>query len=311
MKKKFLSVVVAVSLAINPLISAAPACNAKEIAENIDIQEYIQDVADMYGENVEINNLEENVEEDEVLDIVETEQDIIDTQCSKKNGEVYHVETYVEDGVKYVKAYSEDLEYVSLTTIKDDNEIVAEFYTKDSDDAYEKNTLEILLEEDEVQTVQAQDVRYNGSVVKTQIKGNYYYQEGYGYDSKKKKANGKSFLKIGCNYNYQIRTDNLTSSKQDKVLAYKKSIRNSNDCNTKAGLSLAGTGISLTLVLGLVAANIAFPPSVIVDIVLGARGAVGFTGSVSSAVYFYIDAFGYVDDAHDYYEIIKYYGSRI
>lgn len=307
MKKKILSVVLAASLTVNPLVSFVPVCNAKEVAENIDVQEYIENLADMYGEDVEVNNSVEMVTEDEVTDVVETEQDIIDTQVSKEDGVKYFVETYVEDGVKYVKAYSEDMKYVSLTTIEDDNNVTSEVYTKSDDSVYEKNTLEISVEEKETQTVTAQDVIYNGTVVRTRIRGKYYYQEGYGYDSKKKKKNGKSYLKIGCNYHYQLRTDNLSTSKQDKVLAYKSSIRKSNSCAYKAEAVLVGSGVSFTVLAALVWANILCPATVIVDICIAAFGG----GVIVTAAYYIIDSFDYVDDAHDYYEIIKYYGTKL
>ncbi|MDE7424219.1 MAG: hypothetical protein K2N51_11125 [Lachnospiraceae bacterium] len=307
MKRKILSVVLVASLIANPLTSYIPRCNAKEIEESIDVQEYLESLASEYGENVEVGHSVETVEEDEVTDIVETEQDVIDTQVSKEDGIKYFVETYIEDGVKYVKAYSEDMKYVSLTAIEDENNVISEVYTKTDDAEYEKNTIEVSVEDVETQSVKAQDVRYNGSVVNTKIRGKYYYQEGYGYDTKKKKKNGKAYLKIGCNYHYQLRTDNLSNSKQDKVLAYKSSIRKSNSCAYKAEAALVGSGVSLSVLAALIWANIICPVSVIVDICVAAFGG----GGIITAVYFVIDAFGYVDDAHDYYEVIKYYGTRI
>ena len=117
----------------------------------------------------------------------------------------------------------------------------------------------------------------------------------------------KHILKLD---HYRLRTDNLSDSKQDKVLAYKSSIRKSNSCNSKGGAALVGTGVSATAVLALVAANIACPATVIVDICIAIFGG-SLAASIAAAVYYFIDAFDYVDDAHDYYEVIKYYGTRI
>lgn len=307
MKKKILSVVLAASLITNPLAGYIPRCNAKEVEESIDVQEYIESLADEYGEDVEVEHSVETVEEDEVTDIMETEQDVMDTQVSKEDGIKYFVETYIEDGVKYIRAYSEDMKYVSVTAIEGENSVTSEVYTKTDDAEYEKNTIEITAEDVEPQNVKAQDIRYNGSVVNTKIRGKYYYQEGYGYDSKKKKKNGKAYLKIGCNYHYRLRTDNLSDSKQDKVLAYKSSIRKSNSCAYKAEAVLVGSGVSLGVLAGLIWANIICPATVIVDICVAAFGG----GAIVTATHLIIDSFDYVGDAHDYYEVIKYYGTRI
>ncbi|MBD5089100.1 MAG: hypothetical protein HDT30_09885 [Clostridiales bacterium] len=45
MKRKFLSVVLVASLIAYPLTSYIPRCNAKEIEESIDVQEYLESLA--------------------------------------------------------------------------------------------------------------------------------------------------------------------------------------------------------------------------------------------------------------------------
>lgn len=45
MKRKFLSVVLVASFIANPLTSYIPRCNAKEVEESIDVQEYLESLA--------------------------------------------------------------------------------------------------------------------------------------------------------------------------------------------------------------------------------------------------------------------------
>lgn len=119
---------------------------------------------------------------------------------------------------------------------------------------------------------------------------------------------GKSYMKIGHTATYRIRTDTLSSKKEKKCDNFANAIKKSNSHYNKALAYAGGSGVLLGIAAGLVAANIAFPPSVIVTIVLSA---VGGGGSVVCMTNSLIDSYDYYKDCKDLYAVIKGYGTKL
>ncbi|MBD5089076.1 MAG: hypothetical protein HDT30_09765 [Clostridiales bacterium] len=307
MKKQILSLLIIASLLVHPIASQSITGYAKEnVNQSVDFKETLELLEEECGDEINImEHASETISEAEAIEEIDVNQESEDVETIVENGEKYFVETYCENGVEYVKAYSEDMKNVSVIAI-DGDMINAELYSKENSKVYEKNTVEIMVDEeiaDNKNTVQAQSISYS-QAVKIQIRGKYYYQSGIEKTGKKT----KTYLKIGCNYNYRIRTDNLSDAKDKKVEAYKTSIKKSNSYNTKGYGYLVGTGISATVILALIIANATFPPSVIISIVVAA---VGGGATVYKAIECYVDSYEYYLDAKDYYDTIKAYGTRI
>lgn len=303
MKKQILSLLIIASLLVNPLVNQSITGNAKENAnQNVDFQETLEFLEKECGDEINITeHSSETISKKEVIEEIDVNKKDTKIETINENGKQYFVETYYENGVEYIKAYSEDMKNLSVIAI-DGDMINADLYCKENSKVYEKNTVEIMVNEeiaDNKNTVQAQSISYS-QPVRIQIRGKYYYQSGI--------EKTKTYLKIGCNYNYRIRTDNLSDAKDKKVEAYKTSIKKSNSYNTKGYGYLVGTGISATVILALIIANATFPPSVIVSIVVAA---VGGGATVYKAIECYVDSYEYYLDAKDYYDTIKAYGTRI
>lgn len=161
---------------------------------------------------------------------------------------------------------------------------------------YDKSTKKFnIAEEAKEKEVSAEGIKY-GKKKYARVTDEYWYSKG---------SNGKkTYEKIGCYYTYQIRTDNLSSSKKKNVTAYENAIKKSNNYYDKAVADM-GVG-SVALVVGLVAAYIfTFPVAVVVTII------VGLTGIASRMIYNVIDAYSQLDTVDDYYEEIKTYGKRV
>lgn len=144
-------------------------------------------------------------------------------------------------------------------------------------------------------------IKYN-SITKT--KWTYFRNYWYAYGSQGKKA----YLKIGCKAKYQIRVDNLSSRKASNCKKYTNSIKKCNSAYNKALATKIGSSVFLGVIVGLVAANVVFPPSVIITIVVAA---VGSSGSIIACVNYLIDSYEYYSDAKDIYTIIRTYGKKI
>lgn len=137
-----------------------------------------------------------------------------------------------------------------------------------------------------------------GSKVECKM-GDYWYQSG--------SEGSKTYLKIGCKATYLIRTDNLSDAKYDRCESYKSNIRSCNSSYNKALAAVGGSSAVLGTIIGLVIANIAFPPSVIITAVISVFGS--GAGYVAAANYA-IDAQEYKDTAADIYITIRTYGTK-
>lgn len=147
--------------------------------------------------------------------------------------------------------------------------------------------------------IETRAISYNSKITE-KVSKKYWYQYG--------SENQKTYLQIGCDAKYRIRTDNLSSAKEKKCTAYSNAIKNCNSKYFKAEAAAAGSGVLFGTVLALVTANIAFPPSVIISIVVAA---VGGGGSVAVCVNNMIDSFQYYNDAKDLYITIRTYGTKL
>lgn len=136
------------------------------------------------------------------------------------------------------------------------------------------------------------------------FKERYWYQEGV--DGK------KEYLKIGCNKTYLIRTDNLSTARQDRCKAYTKAIR---DCNTSYDkfLKLFGGSKKAALACAAIIVSALAIPGMKMAAAAGlVMAGMGVTGSIAvPAVTNYVDAKHYYEAAIEHYDIIKLYGKTV
>lgn len=100
------------------------------------------------------------------------------------------------------------------------------------------------------------------AVKKEKYKKLYWYRTGHNSSTK------RDYLRIGCKAKYQLRTDNMSSARTSQCNRYKNAIIGVNEKYRIVEKNLEGTGIGATAVIGLIIANILYPPSVVVSILL-------------------------------------------
>lgn len=238
------------------------------------------------------------------------------TTEAKSNSNVY---TVVDDGITYTIEQLSSSDGNSFIVTSNDNKDKAEvnisnneleikeyeyegknFFGKEIYDISEE-TIDIsnhIENAEDMEGVSAQSISYG---TKTKVEwGKHWYR--YGSDG------FKSYMKIGHTATYRIRTDKLSSSRETKCDNYANAIKKSNKSYTKAQAFAAGSGVLIGVAAGLVAANIVFPPSVIVTIVVAS---VGGGGSVIKMVDCLIDSYSYYLDCKDLYAVIKGYGTKL
>ena len=115
-------------------------------------------------------------------------------------------------------------------------------------------------------------------------------------------------MKIGCKATYRIRTDNLSDAKEKKCDAYISAVKVSRTYEKKALAYASAAGVSGTVIIALVLANATFPPATIVTIVFSILGG---GATIHNAINYTIDSFEKWQDAKDYYNTIKSYGTKI
>lgn len=281
--------------------------DADPVTQNKASVEEIEAIIDTL-EDVDVINTEEQIVSEEcAMETIDTEEkQDVEKQIVNEENEDYIIETYEEDGKQFVATYSQDLSTMSLVCCDGDIITNRVFLYDSTLQKYLEQT--VVLETDETMTltdennVEAQKINYN-SKTKTLYNWNknpYYYQSG--------SSKEKTYLKIGCKANYRIRTDNLSDKKAKKCNAYKSAIKKSNSYYQKGTAYLAGSSVTLGVVLGLVVANVAFPPSVIATMAVGALGGGSAVYKGASALANSQEKFC---DAKDYYAIIKTYGKKL
>lgn len=313
LKKRYKNIVLALGLTMVMFFSSifSQTVYANEVKKEIsgakrDIVS-IEGIEDTVSDSEDVNLLELN--EKKVTKQIATKAiDIEDKKNTKEQiinekGQEYIIKKYEKDEKKYVTAYSQDQSLISVICV--DGEIVtSKVYSYDPEcQEYIEQTMVLDIDQQKLSenTVSAQKIKYNSKTsCKWPGKPSYYYQTGT--------SGKKIYLKIGCKANYRIRIDNLSSSKSKKCTSYKTAVKKSKSNYSKGIAYLAGTDISLGVVLGLIVANATFPPSVIVSIVVGT---IGGGATVYKAVNCLVTAYEKYQDAKDYYAIIKTYGTKL
>lgn len=280
-------------------------CNIEKAYSTEEIEEYIESVDGIEYTDIE----EENVNiEDAVVDVFNNdnicELEISESEVTEYNDTKYFTEIFEDGNITYVKTYSEDMLQMSIISY-DGKTIISDNYIYNTEICeYEKQHLEIICKAtvDELNNdVFAQAITYNSKTKSAKWKDlTYWYQTG---------QNGtKTYLKIGCKATYRIRTDNLSSTKDSKCDKYMSAVKSSKSHENKALAYAAGAGISGSTIVALVIANATFPPSTIVTIVFGVLGG---GATVYNAITHSVDSFEKWQDAKDYYNIIKTYGTKL
>lgn len=231
-----------------------------------------------------------------------------------ENGITYYIQsTYSKNKTRIIINTSQDRDYTEIGIDKLNNTVTSTYHdykgrgffgapqyreTRRSIDCSELN-------DQSTDSVLLQSISY-GSKNTEQL----YYKYSYWYGSE----STKTYLKIKCSATYQIRTDNLSTTKKDNCNAYTSAIKkiNSSIATVRAYAALAGIGT--TLLLGVVAVCIIFPPATIVAAVIAAVGgatAGGVGVLVKSAVDAALVAFDKYNDVKDLYITIRSYGVKL
>lgn len=274
-------------------------CTLEEIEDYIEAVNGIE-YAEVEEENISMEDaVEEVFYSDEMY-----EADICGKKITECNDTKYVTEFYEEDNITYAKTYSEDMQQMSIVSY--DGEIInSDNYVYNTESGeYEKQHLELVceeLEQNKINDVWAQAISYSSKTKSAKWKDTtYWYQMG--------NSGKKTYLKIGCKAAYKIRTDNLSNAKEKKCDAYRSAVKTSKSYEKKALAYATAAGISGTTIIALVLANAAFPPATIITIVFGVLGG---GATVYNAINYTVDSFEKWQDAKDYYNTIKSYGTKL
>lgn len=277
----------------------------EKVYSSEEMKDYIESVEGC--EKIEIDEKDVSVE-DAVEEVFYTEEvsedDMTERKVTEYKDTKYITEVYEENKVTYVKTYSEDMLQMSVIsydgeTINSDNYV----YNAEKGE-YEKQCVEVVCGDataEKSKNVWAQAISYASKTKSAKWKDTtYWYQKG---------NNGKkTYLKIGCKATYRIRTDNLSDAKEKKCDAYISAVKVSRTYEKKALAYASAAGVSGTVIIALVLANATFPPATIVTIVFSILGG---GATIHNAINYTIDSFEKWQDAKDYYNTIKSYGTKI
>ena len=216
------------------------------------------------------------------------------------DGIKYRIEKSVKNGVNHVKVYKGDSQnYCELYLSKDKKQLVKKEYCFNGKKSYNVNAkkIDLGIYKQAYSSVTSQGINWNKKTYE-KLKKNYWYKKG---------NNGsKVYYQIGCVAKYQIRVDN--NKKNKKILEkYASKIKSCNKNYALAKAAEAGTGIGVGVVVGLVIANAAFPPSVIIDVVVALLGGGSFTAMVT----YVVKAYGDYSDIKDIYVDARACGKEI
>lgn len=195
-----------------------------------------------------------------------------------------------------------DNDYVVENINYSDNEIVVKEYEEVKSfwgESYDVAEETINCEDFEQQDINTYSnaVKYNGKKHGGLGSGDYYYQYGY--------TSNKTYLKVGnSSKTKSICLTGLKSSKKSTCDKYTSSIDTSANYYAKACVYSAASGVGIGVIAGLVAANIAFPPSVIITIVVAACGS---GSSIIACVNALIDSNTYSNQAKNYFASVVTY----
>lgn len=224
---------------------------------------------------------------------------------SKAKGEKYTIEVYDDKSRKIVRTYSENGKYMSIIELKQQHVNVDSYTYENQHDCFINRNIKFTYSDDTDSSDEflAQAIKYGKKTKSaTWNKKTFWYANG----SKGK----KTYLKIGQKASYRIRTDNLSNKKEKKCDSYRKAVKKSKSYWAKGTAEISGTTFSVGIIVGLIIANAACPPSVIVDIVIAAIGG-GSIPLVVSGVKNLVNSYEKWEDSRDYYVTIRTYGTKL
>ena len=211
------------------------------------------------------------------------------------DGIEYTISTYNEDGITHVTVHqSNSQDYVDLSLSDDNEELVKKEYNYIGTDIfgdvkYDSSSEVVYLDNERTMDseVEALGITWNSKTYE-KWEGDYWYKKG--------NDGRKVYYQIGCTATYQIRVDNSSSNK-DACEKYSNEIKECNKHYVIGSAALDGTAFGVGFITGLIIANAAFPPSVIVDVILGIIGA----GAIGTAVVELVNAYSSYCNIKDYY----------
>lgn len=223
------------------------------------------------------------------------------------NGIIYTItQLATNDGRDFIVTTDDTKDKVEISIYDNEIEITEyeydgkNFFGKEKYDVSEE-TIDIsgyIEDAENMAEVSAQAISYGSKTTETW--GKHWYCYG---------SNGsKSYIKIGQTATYQIRTDTLVSAKETKCDNYAKAIKASNSSYAKAVAYAGGSSFLIGFAVGLIIGNAAFPPSIIVTLIIAAVGGGTSIVNMSNCL---IDSYSYYKDCKDLYAVIKGYGTKL
>lgn len=221
------------------------------------------------------------------------------------DGVEYKIHTFIDNGINHVQVYKGDSQdYYEVYLSNDKEQLVQEEYDYKGENFWGQEDYNVdiqvmdLVNSDESNgDVTAQGISWNGKTY-DHWKKDYWYKKG--------NDGSKVYFQIGSVATYQIRVDNNSNNKRT-LEKFASAIKSCNQNQALATAAAAGTGVSMGVVMGLVIANAAFPPTIIVDIVVGILGG----GAVSSLVKYSVNAYSDYKDIEDIYIDARACGTKI
>ena len=224
---------------------------------------------------------------------------------SKAEGEKYIIEVYDDGSKKIVRTYSDDGKYMSIMELNQNVVNIDTYIYENQKQCFINRDVKFTCSDDTDSSSEfiAQAIKYGKKTNSaTWNKKKYWYANG----SKGK----KTYLKIGQKASYRIRTDNLSNKKEKKCNSYRSAIKKSKSYWLKGAADLSGTSFTVGFIAGLIITNAAFPPSVIIDVVIAAIGA-GSIPLAVSGVKNLVNSYEKWEDTGDYYITIRTYGTKL
>lgn len=229
---------------------------------------------------------------------------IVQTKTVTENGITYYVQG-IQSGnkIRIIVNTDKDLSYHEISIDKPSKTISSTTYDYNGkgflgSPQYSKKSeiIDYSIYEDLAKSsVQLQAISYKSKTTEKWPTGNdYWFCRGT--------DGAKTYLKIGCIASYQIRTDNLTSTKFNMCEAYVNAILN---CNVKVNIAMAADSFGIVgCIAGIIACALG-PVGVVV------AACTFVAGCTTALAYTLIEAHGYYVQAKDKYNVIKAYGTKL
>lgn len=242
------------------------------------------------------------------------------------------IQTVTENGIEYTVKTEESLDGKVITVTQSNNdtktvieindeEIISTQYIDQGDNTFDKETVEIQLNEEAasvtmnegIEAMESADAIATAATTSSSIKWNSTvkekYKKKYWYRTGHNSSNDRDYLRIGCTAKYQLRTDNMTTYRVSQCNKYKSAINSVNTKYNKFSTYFSGTGISATAALALLVANVLYPASTLITIIMGAASGLTLTAA-TNAVDKFIEMKGKYEVVKDQYETIKACGTK-